>query len=220
LNSDELASQIINLQRNGALNINLVSPSHILIPILKALRLAIAQGLCLPLVYNTNGYEKAEVIHCLEGIMDIYLPDCKYFSPRISQTLSQASDYFFFASASIREMYRQMPNLVCDEQDIAQKGLIIRHLVLPGKSEDSIQILQWIAQHCGKGTALSLMSQYKPCYKPPVTLQRSLDVGEYNRVVENALRFGFETLFVQPEPFASTEHRTPDFESKNPFDWS
>jgi putative pyruvate formate lyase activating enzyme len=220
LTPDELASQMIGIQNKGALNINLVSPSHILFPMLKALRLALTQGLHIPLVYNTNGYEKAEVIHHLDGIMDIYLPDFKYFYPQISQTYSHASDYFLFASSSIREMYRQKPILICDDQGIAEKGLIIRHLVLPGNSEDSIQILRWIDQHCGEGIALSLMSQYKPCHQAPPSLQRSLDVDEYKRVVDIALGIGFETLFIQPEPFTSTEHRTPDFDSKNPFDWS
>jgi len=172
------------------------------------------------LVYNSNGYEKTEVIRYLEGIVDIYLPDCKYFSPQLSQTLSQASDYFLFARDSIQEMYRQMPSFVCDDQDIVQKGLIIRHLVLPGQSEDSINILHWLAQNCRDGTALSLMSQYKPCHKAPASLQRPLDVDEYNRVVEKALDCGFETLFIQPEPFISGEHRTPDFNRKNPFNWS
>jgi len=220
LTPDELAGQMIGLQNIGALNINLVSPTHILLPILKALRTTYAQGLHIPLVYNSNGYEKAEVIQYLDGIVDVYLPDCKYFSPQLSQTLSQASDYFLFASASIREMYRQMPTFVCDDQDIAQKGLIIRHLVLPGQSEDSIKVLQWLAQNCADGIALSLMSQYKPCHKSPPSLQRSLEVEGYNRVVEKALDSGFETLFIQPEPFVPEEHRTPDFNRKNPFDWS
>jgi len=217
---DELAGQMIDLQNKGALNINLVSPTHILLPILIALRTAYAQGLHIPLVYNSNGYEKAEVIQHLQGIVDIYLPDCKYFSQELSGTLSQTSDYFLFASASIQEMYRQMPNFVYDDQDTAQKGLIIRHLVLPGQSEDSIKVLQWLAQNCRDGIALSLMSQYKPCHKSPPSLQRSLEVEGYNRVVEKALDSGFETLFIQPEPFAPEEHRTPDFNRKNPFDWS
>ena len=220
LAADDIAAQMIGLQNIGALNINLVSPTHILLPILKALQKAYAHGLRIPLVYNSNGYEKAEVIQYLDGIVDIYLPDCKYFSPQLSQTLSQASEYFLFASASIQEMYRQMPTFICDDQDIAQKGLIIRHLVLPGQNEDSIKVLQWLAQNCRDGTALSLMSQYKSCHKAPARLQRSLDVNEYTRVVEKALDCGFETLFIQSESFTSEEHRTPDFNHKNPFDWS
>ena len=220
LTSGDLATQMIALQDKGALNINLVSPSHILIPILKALQKAYARGLHIPLVYNSNGYEKAEVIQYLEGIVDIYLPDCKYFSPQLSQTLSQSSDYFFFASASIREMYRQIPVSAYDNQGIVQKGLIIRHLILPGQIDDSQKILEWIAQNCTEGIILSLMSQYKPCHKAPPSLQRSLDVEEYNRVVRQALDLGVETLFIQPEPFTLEEYRIPDFDRKNPFDWS
>ena len=218
--SDELALQMIALQNKGALNINLVSPTHILIPILKALRKACSRGLHLPVVYNSNGYEKAEVIRHLEGIVDIFLPDFKYFSPELSEALSQAPDYFLYASASIREMARQMPPLSCDDRDIASKGLIIRHLVLPGQSEDSIKILEWLDQNLRDGFALSLMSQYKPCYKAPPHLQRPLGAEEYDRVVEKALDCGFETLFIQPEPFKPEDHRTPDFDRKNPFDWS
>lgn len=219
LGSDELAAQMIALQKKGALNINLISPSHILIPILKALQKAYTQGLRIPLVYNSNGYEKAEIIQHLEGIVDIFLPDCKYFSPELSETLSQAPDYFHYASASILEMYRQKPEFVCDERDIAQKGLVVRHLVLPGQCEDSIKVIEWLTQNCGEGSALSLMSQFKPCYKTPPSLQRSISIEEYNGVMEKALECGFETLFIQPEPFASGEHRTPDFNRKNPFDW-
>jgi putative pyruvate formate lyase activating enzyme len=218
--ADELAAQMIILQNLGALNINLVSPTHILLPILKALRTAYTQGLHIPLVYNSNGYEKAGIIQNLEGIVDIYLPDCKYFSPELGKTLSQASDYFLHASTSIREMYRQMPTFICDAQDIAQKGLLIRNLVLPGQSKDSIKVLEWLAQNCADGIALSLMSQYKPCHIAPPFLQRSLDVVEYNRVVKKALDCGFSTLFIQPDPFTPKEHRTPDFDRKNPFDWS
>ncbi len=216
----ELASQMIVLQKKGALNINLVSPTHILIPILKALRIAYATGLHIPLVYNSNGYEKAEILRHLEGIVDIFLPDFKYFSKELSRTLSQASEYFRYAGTAILEMYRQGPALICDDNDIAQKGLIIRHLVLPGQSEDSIKILQWLSRNCADGIALSLMSQYKSCHKAPPGFQRSLDGEEYNRVVEKALDCGFETMFIQPEPFATGEHRNPDFDRKNPFNWS
>lgn len=218
--ANELASQMIDLQEKGALNINLVSPTHILIPILKALRIAYADGLHIPLVYNSNGYEKAEILRHLEGIVDIFLPDCKYFSKELSRALSQASDYFRFARTAILEMYRQEPALICDDEDIAQKGLIIRHLVLPGQSEDSIKVLDWLGRHCAGRTALSLMSQYKPCHKAPPGFQRPLDGEEYSRVVEKALDCGFETMFIQPEPFTSAENRTPDFDRKNPFNWS
>jgi len=220
LASSDLAAQMIDLQNKGALNINLVSPTHVLLPILKALQKAYTLGLHIPLVYNSNGYEKPEVIQYLEGIVDIYLPDFKYFSSQLSQSLSQASDYFHFASTSIREMFRQMPVFNCDSQGIATKGLIIRHLILPDQIDDSLKILDWIAQNCTKGVILSLMSQYKPCHKAPPSLQRTLRTEEYNRVVQPALALGLETLFIQPELFKPEEHRIPDFERKNPFDWS
>lgn len=218
--SSRLAKEMIALQEKGALNINLVSPSHLLIPILKALQEAFACGLCVPLVYNSNGYEKPDIIQHLDGIMDIYLPDCKYFSSRLSRSLSNAPDYFLFASACIREMFRQKPVMTCDDLGIAQEGLIIRHLVLPGHSTDSMMILHWLAQNCTEGIALSLMSQYKPCHEAPVSLQRALSDEEYDRVVQAASELGFETLFIQPESFSQQEHRTPDFKRKNPFDWS
>ena len=220
LTPGDLATQIITLQDKGALNINLVSPSHMLIPILKALQKAYACGLHIPLVYNSNGYEKTDVIRYLDGIVDIYLPDFKYFSPQLSETLSQASDYFLFASTSIQEMYRQIPLSTYDNQGIAKKGLIIRHLILPGQIDDSKRILEWIAQNCTEGIILSLMSQFKPCHKAPPSFQRSLGVEEYNKVVQHALNLGVETLFIQPDPFTLEEHRTPDFNRKNPFNWS
>jgi putative pyruvate formate lyase activating enzyme len=218
--TDELAAQMIRLQNESALNINLVSPTHILLPILKTLQKAYAQGLRIPLVYNSNGYEKAEVIQYLDGIIDIYLPDCKYFSPQLSRALSQASDYFFFASSSIREMYRQMPKIVYDDRELLQKGLIIRHLVLPGQKEDTLKILEWVAQNCLNGVALSLMSQYLPCHLAPSSLQRSVEAEDYNKIVEKALEYGFENLFIQPQAFKQGKHRNPDFNLNNPFDWS
>jgi putative pyruvate formate lyase activating enzyme len=218
--SDELARQMLSLQNKGALNINLVSPSHVLIPILKALQKAYAQGLHLPLVYNSHGYEKAEIIRHLEGIVDIFLPDFKYFSPQLSDTLSLAPDYFHHASAAIKEMHRQRPILICDDREIAQKGLVIRHLVLPGQGEDSIRILGWLDQYCKDGIGLSLMSQYKPCHKAPVNLQRSLDAEEYSKVVDTAFNHGFEIMFIQPQPFRIGDHRTPNFDRQNPFDWT
>jgi putative pyruvate formate lyase activating enzyme len=220
LSPAKIASQMLALQEKGALNINLVSPTHIVVALLKALKLAYVQGLNIPLVYNSNGYEKSEVIRHLDKIVDIYLPDFKYFSPRLSGELSGASDYFSYAGPAILEMYRQQPILVCDEHEIARRGLIIRHLVLPGQYQDSFRILEWIARNLSPAVSLSLMSQYKPCFKAPASLQKTLDQEEYRRVVDKALELGFDTLFIQPEPFAPEEHRTPDFEREDPFDWT
>jgi putative pyruvate formate lyase activating enzyme len=218
--ADELAMIMIGLQEKGALNINLVSPTHVLLPILKALEIAYAEGLHIPVVYNTGGYERAEIIRYLDGIVDVYLPDFKFLSSQLSQALSQAQDYSLYARSALKEMFRQAPDLVCDSHDHAQRGLIVRHLVLPGQSEDSIGILGWLVQNCGTGLALSLMSQYKPCHNAPSRFRRPLEVQEYERVVEKAMEYGFDTLFIQPEPFNPGEHRIPDFDRENPFDWS
>ncbi len=220
LSPEEIASCMLTLQEKGALNINLVSPTHIIIPLLKALKLAYAQGLNIPLVYNSNAYEKREVIQHLDGIADIYLPDCKYYSPRLSQDLSYASDYFTHAGPALLEMFRQQPALVCGENEIARKGLIIRHLILPGQSEDSLRIMEWIARNISPSVCISLMSQYWPCFKAPASLKKTLDPEEYRKVVDRALELGFDSLFIQPEPFAPEEHRTPDFDRKDPFKWT
>lgn len=216
---EELAEKMIHLQKKGALNINLVSPTHLILPILKALRLAYALGLKIPIVYNSNGYEKAEVLRNLKGIIDIYLPDLKYFSPEVAAKFSNAPRYFELASSAAKEMHRQQPELIISEKEIARRGLIIRHLVLPGQTDDSLAILSWIARNLSSSVCLSLMSQYRPCFKAPREIQRSLFPGEYQRVVAKAEEFGFEMMFIQPEPFAPTEHLVPDFNLEQPFKW-
>ncbi len=219
--SDEgLARKMLHLQEKGALNINLVSPTHLILPILRALRIAFEQGLRLPIVYNSNGYEKAEVIRNLEGIIDIYLPDMKYFSPELAARFSNAPDYFQRASLAIKEMHWQQPELLLSEREVAQRGLIIRHLVLPGQVEDSLAVLDWIAQNISTSVCLSLMSQYHPCFKAPAEIQRNLTASEYNRVISRAEELGFESMFIQPEPFAEAHHLIPDFNLENPFKWS
>ena len=215
-----LTSSILGLQRHGALNINLVSPTHQMPAILRSLKQAYIEGLILPVVYNSNGYEKAETLKYLDGIIDIYLPDFKYFSPSLSQKYSGAPDYFQHAGLALIEMHCQRPFLVCDQNEIARKGLIIRHLVLPGQTEDSSLILDWIARNISTDVCISLMSQYHPCYKAPPELQKNLLSDEYRKVFNKIQEMGFETLFFQPDPFTLEEHRIPDFTKKNPFDWS
>jgi len=220
VSDEELASIMLDLQKKGALNINLVSPTHMVIPILRALRLACAEGLNLPLVWNSNGYEKADILKFLEGIIDIYLPDLKYFSPGVAGKFSGASNYFAFASRALQEMYCQQPALILDKKEIAQKGLIIRHLILPGQAEDSLAILEWAAKNLSLSVWLSLMSQYHPCFKAPLEIQRPLFQKEYEMVIDKAEKLGFENLFIQPETFRSDEHLVPDFNQPDPFKWS
>jgi len=216
----ELADAILTLQNQGALNINLVSPMHFLFPILQGLELAYEQGLHLPIVYNTNAYEKVQTLNLLEGIIDIYLPDLKFFSSHAARTFSNRPDYFQYASLAIKEMFRQKPNLRYDKNEIAQEGLIIRHLFLPGMLKDSLKIFEWIAGNVSLSVGLSLMSQFFPCFRTPKAFQKKLSVKDYWHGVEHAQNLGFETLFIQPGLFESAEHLTPDFDKKTPFKWS
>ena len=217
---ERLASMMSGLERQGALNINLVSPTHVILPILRALRrIWKAGGLTVPIVHNSNGYDDAYVINLLDGIVDIYLPDLKYVSPDLSAKLSGARDYFERASAAIREMSVQQPVLELDAGGVARKGLIVRHLCLPGQAEDSIEVLRWIRANLSPFIGLSLMSQYRPCFQAPEDFRRPVSPEEYRRVADAALELGFEHVFLQPEPFGPAEHRVPDFEKKEPFDW-
>lgn len=215
----ELAMAMIGLQKKGALNINLVTPTHVVLPILRALKIAFGLGLNLPIVWNSSGYEKAEVIAALEGIVDIWLPDFKYHSARISGRYSGAPDYFAHASEALKEMAFSRPALVLDDEETARRGLIVRHLVLPGHSDDSIELLRWLKDNLPSGIGLSLMSQYHPCFRAPEELRRHVLPAEYRKVAEFALNSGIENLFLQPEPFEAEEHLVPDFELDQPFSW-
>jgi len=219
LTEEALAQSMLDLEAQGAANLNLVSPSHMLLPILKALRIALEKGLSLPIVYNCSGYESDRVLRSLEGIVDIYLPDLKYASSALAERLSGAPDYFEKACAALTEMYCQQPVLEIDPEGLALRGMIVRHLVLPDQANDSLRVLGWLGGHLPSSVGLSLMSQYIPCFNAPEDLRRTLKAGEYRRVQELAERLGSEFLFVQPEPFTQGEHRNPDFARENPFDW-
>ncbi|HOE13718.1 MAG TPA: radical SAM protein [Candidatus Saccharicenans sp.] len=219
VSDEQLAGFMLNLQAQGALNINLVSPTHVILPVLRALRIAYSRGLTIPIVYNSNGYDSIEVIEELRGIVDIYLPDLKYMSSELSKKYSAAPDYFEQAHLAIEEMYCQQPELILNNEDIATRGLIIRHLVLPGHSEDSLEIVDWIAKNLSTTVGLSLMSQYHPCFRAPAELQREVSRQEYQKVMSRAASYNFSYLFLQPEPFQSEEHLLPDFGQRTPFRW-
>jgi len=216
---EELAGMMLGLQEQGALNINLVSPTHMILPILRALRLALGRGLDLPIVFNSNGYEHAAVLEHLAGIVDIYLPDLKFFSPRVSEKLAGAADYFERASRAIEEMSRQQPRLVLDGAGVARRGLIVRHLVLPHYHRESLELLNWLKAHVPPGTCLSLMSQYHPCHRAPEEMRRKLTPSEYKEVVAEAERLDFEHIYIQPEAFGPDDHFLPDFDREDPFGW-
>lgn len=218
LSPEALGQKMLDLQKQGALNINLVSPAHVLPAVLRGLLYAYEHGLSLPLVYNTHGFEKADVIRLLDGIVDIYLPDFKYYSRKLAGRLSQAPDYFIRASKSIHEMYCQQPVLALNNQGTALKGCIIRHLVLPGQSDDSIRILEWIRRHISASIGISLMSQYRPCFHAPPDMLRILTPDEYQRAADKAADLGFDYLFLQ-SGFLEPEGLLPDFELDTPFKW-
>jgi len=215
----ELASLMLDLQDQGANNINLVSPTHFVVAILRALRTAIVRGLEIPLVYNSNGYDKVETLEKLAGIIDFYLPDLKYLSARLSKRYSGADDYFARAGAAVQEMFFQQPDLVLNEHDVAVKGMIVRHLVLPGHADDSLALLDWVSRTFPKTICLSLMSQFKPCYRAPEEIRRPLTPREYKTVVSRAQELGFENLFLQSDIFEPDEHLVPDFSRPEPFRW-
>jgi len=216
--SEELGEKFLDLQKQGALNINLVSSAHVLPVVLRGLLYAYKHGLYIPLVYNTHGYEKADMIRLLDGIVDIYLPDFKYYSRKLAGRLSQAPDYFIRAAESIQEMYCQQPILALNNQETALKGCIVRHLVLPGQSDDSIRILEWTRRHISTSIGISLMSQYRACFQAPPDMQRRLTRDEYRRVVDKAVDLGFDNLFLQPDSFEANG-LLPDFELDTPFKW-
>jgi putative pyruvate formate lyase activating enzyme len=219
LTEEALARSMLDLEARGAVNINLVSPSHMLLPILAALRIALDKGLSLPIVYNCSGYESERVLRSLEGIVDVYLPDLKYTSPLLAERLSGAPDYFEKAKAALIEMYCQQPVLKIGSDGHALRGMIVRHLVLPGQVSDSLRVLGWLGRQLQPSVGISIMSQFIPCFNAPQDLRRTLAAREYRRVLERAEQAGFDFLFVQPESFVRGEHRNPDFSREKPFDW-
>jgi len=219
VSDEELAALMLGLQSKGAHNINLVSPTHVVLPILRALRLALDGGLGIPLVWNSNGYDSLEVVRALEGVIDVYLPDLKYHAPALSKRYSAAPDYFGRASEAVREMSLQQPALDLGPGGTARRGLVVRHLILPGAVEDTIVLLRWMRENLSPFIGVSLMSQYHACFKAPEEIRRAVSPEEYKRAADEALALGFDRLFLQPEPFGPDEHLIPDFRKDKPFRW-
>ncbi len=214
LDAAELAALMLRLQGIGAHNIDLVTPTPHLHVLLCALEKAKAAGLTIPVVYNTNGYELVESLRRLEGLVDIYLPDLKYVSAVAAQKYSGAAGYFQYAAPAILEMQRQCGVLQVDEEGIARRGLIVRHLVLPGSVDEARGALDFIAANLPKDTRISLMSQYVPCHRavtPP--LNRRLTRREYQRAVDYCLSLGLTQVFVQEMEAADAAY-TPLFDGK------
>lgn len=195
----ELARRMVKLQAQGVHNINFVTPGHYLPQILAALFLAIPMGFRLPLVWNTSGYEKVEVLRFLDGIVDIYLPDMKYADDDPAVKFSSAPGYLHINRAAILEMFRQAGHLQVDDDGIAVKGLIIRHLVLPEGAAGSRETLRWIAENLGTETHIALMNQFFPAYEAREIpgLHRRITDEEYAEAVDALEEFGLENGWVQ-----------------------
>jgi putative pyruvate formate lyase activating enzyme len=164
LSNQELAEIMMELQARGCENINLVSPTHYLVPILGALCLAVEQGLALPLVWNSGGYDSALTMQLLAGVVDIWLPDMKFWNPEIAWEITGARNYPEINRRAVARMYAQSGRLQIKD-GVAVSGLIVRHLVLPGELAGSEGILTWLAEHVDRSTAVNVMGQYHPCYK-------------------------------------------------------
>jgi len=191
-----LSRMMVSLQALGCHNINFVSPSHFVPQILKALPEAIEQGLSIPLVYNTGGYDSIQTLELLDGIFDIYMPDFKYADKRVAEDYSRAADYPKKAKLAIKEMHRQVGDLLLDDRHIAVKGLLVRHLVLPSGLAGTRDIMRFLANEVSPETYVNIMAQYYPCgdIPPASPLYRRITTAEYVQAVEIAREEGLMRL--------------------------
>ena len=196
---ERLKDIFLELQEKGANNINLVTGTHYIPQIAVALKLAKQNGLRIPVVYNTGGYEKVESLRCLEGLVDIYLPDMKYVSKKLSKEYSNAEDYYEVVKDAIEEMVRQVGEATFDERGYMKKGVIVRHLVLPGSTKDSRAVLDYLWDTYGNKIYISIMNQYTPMeqIKNHPLLSRKVTKREYAKVIDYALSLGWENAFIQ-----------------------
>ena len=216
---NEVIQSIENILNDGCESVGFVSPSHMIPQMIALIRALHQDGFYPYVVYNTNGYDSVETLKMLEGWVDVYLPDFKYSDRNLARKWSDAEDYPVVAARAIREMYRQKGNILhLSENGIAERGIIIRHLVMPGKIENSKAVLQFLAQEISNKITISLMSQYHPT--PMVTgmnsLNRKVRYNEYQQVVEEMELLGFSKGWVQDHE--SADFYNPDFESEFPFE--
>ena len=193
---EELAEIMLRLKRMGCHNINFVTPTHVIAQILRALPMAIEKGLDLPLVYNTGGYDLVSTLKLLEGVFDIYMPDFKYSDSEVAKRFSNAPDYPEIVKSALKEMHRQTGVLVTDKRGIAQRGLIIRHLLLPDNLAGTDEVMKFISLNLSKDSYVNLMDQYRPAYRandfPP--LDRRITTEEYTSAIKMAKEYGLWRL--------------------------
>jgi putative pyruvate formate lyase activating enzyme len=194
--SEALAAIMLELQQAGCHNINFVSPSHVVAEILEALVIAAEGGLSIPLVYNTGGYDSPEALELLDGVIDIYMPDMKYSDRYIARRYSKIGNYPEVNRAAVKEMHRQVGDLVVDANGIAQRGLLVRHLILPHNLAGTSDIVRFLAEEVSVDTYLNLMDQYRPAYKihGDPQLNRPLKAEEYQEALELARSAGLRRL--------------------------
>jgi putative pyruvate formate lyase activating enzyme len=211
--NDRLAEIMLHLQNDlKCHNINFVSPTHFVPQIVSALVKAVPQGLNIPLVYNTGGYDTLDVIRLLDGIIDIYLPDIRYSSNSAAEKYSGIKNYVRHNRAAVKEMYRQTGDLKSDENEIAYRGVIVRHLILPEGVAGSEDSLRWLAEEVSRTITISVMSQYYPCFKALDTpeLSRTITYGEYKKVVDIMEKLGLENGWLQE--MDAPANYLPDFD--------
>jgi putative pyruvate formate lyase activating enzyme len=217
LTAEGLAAEMLRLQKAGAQNINLVSPSHVVFQAADAIVAAKARGLAIPVVYNSNGYDSVDALRQVRGLVDIYLPDIKYLSNDLARRYSSAGDYADIIPGVLGEMLEQVGHLELDDDGIARRGLLVRHLVLPGAVDNSRKCLAFLAR-LSPATHVSIMSQYSPQYQAAEypEINRSLTIREYDEVMDYAVELGLENAFIQE---LDSRHRyLPDFNLDRPFE--
>ena len=212
---ERLSEIFLELQEKGAANINLVTPTHYVLQIIEALDLARKEGLSLPIVYNTSGYEKPETIRMLDGYVDVYLPDFKYMESDLAGKYSHAKDYPEIAREALAEMVRQAGTPEFDDRGMMKKGVIVRHLLLPGHVRNSRKVLEYLYETYKDQIYISLMNQYTPM--PAVLedpqLSRKVTAREYDRLLDHAISLGVTNCFIQ-EGETAKESFIPEFDGE------
>ena len=217
LTTDGLAAEMLRLAEAGAHNINLVSPSHVVFQAADAIVAARDKGLAIPIVYNSNGYDSVDALRQIRGLVDIYLPDIKYLSNDLARRYSAADDYAEVIPGVLREMLDQVGHLELDDDGIARRGLLVRHLVLPGCVDNSRRCLAFLAQ-LSPAIHVSIMSQYSPQHRAAryPEINRTLTIREYDEVTDYAIELGLENAFIQE--LDSRDRYLPDFDLDRPFE--
>jgi len=203
VSDEQLAGIMLALQRQGCHNINFVTPSHVVPQILAALELAVPAGLKVPLVYNSSGYDRVETLKLLDGVIDIYMPDFKFWEPEVGRKACNAPDYPETARQALREMHRQVGDLDLNERGLARRGLLVRHLVMPGGLAGTRQVMRFIAREISPHTYVNVMSQYRPCGRADEVhgLEAALSADEYRQAVSETIAEGITRLDQRHVPF-------------------